>query len=61
MTRGESGSTPDPTLHCFPGEKDGITSVVTGNAAGMLHLLLRATLGEKKKRSLVQGKDQKEV
>lgn len=47
MTRGESGSTPDPTFHCFPGEKDGITSVVTGNAVGMLHLLLRTTLEEK--------------
>lgn len=47
MTRGESGSTRDPTFHCFPGEKDGITSVVTGNAVGMLHLLLRTTLEEK--------------
>lgn len=33
MTRGESGSAPNPTPHCFPGGKDGITSVVTGNAA----------------------------
>lgn len=47
MTREESGSTPSPTPHCFPGENDGITSVVTGNAAGMLHLLWRAALEKK--------------
>lgn len=56
MTRGESGSTPDPIPICFPGQKDGITSLVTGNAAGMMHLLSRATL-EKKKFSTGKGPD----
>lgn len=49
MAREESGSTPTPTPLCLPGEKDDISSVITVNAAGMLHLLLRATLEKKKK------------
>lgn len=55
MTREESGSTPTPTPLCLPGEKDDISSFITVNAAGMLHLLLRATL-KKKKKKLNTGK-----